>query len=211
MRRGVRQLRGRGGSCVASRRAAVAAAVGTVLAVGAGALAGCGGVSATERAGASTVPASTFTLSTGTAYATAPADPGAAVTGRPNIVFVLTDDLSMNLLRLHAARPGDAAGGDDVPQLLRHRLAVLPVAVLDLHRPVPARHATCSPTPARTAGSRRSRPTATRTRHSPSRSSRPATAPAMMGKYLNGYLPAPDRRAPATARPPGWNEWDVAG
>src|ERR1700744_6298723 len=33
---------------------------------------------------------------------------------------------------------------------------------------------------------------------------------AMMGKYINGYL---ERRSPipATAIPPGWSEWDVAG
>jgi N-acetylglucosamine-6-sulfatase len=33
---------------------------------------------------------------------------------------------------------------------------------------------------------------------------------AMMGKYINGYL---QRRSPiaATAMPPGWSEWDVAG
>jgi len=35
---------------------------------------------------------------------------------------------------------------------------------------------------------------------------------AMMGKYLNGYLQGPDRSpVPDTYVPPGWNEWDVAG
>jgi arylsulfatase A-like enzyme len=35
---------------------------------------------------------------------------------------------------------------------------------------------------------------------------------AMMGKYLNGYLQGPARSPIAdTAVPPGWNEWDVAG
>jgi arylsulfatase A-like enzyme len=41
---------------------------------------------------------------------------------------------------------------------------------------------------------------------------------AMMGKYLNGYLPGADQRAdgspaptPAGYVPPGWTQWDVAG
>jgi N-acetylglucosamine-6-sulfatase len=36
---------------------------------------------------------------------------------------------------------------------------------------------------------------------------------AMMGKYLNGYLGGPGSApgVPATYVPPGWNEWDVAG
>ena len=35
---------------------------------------------------------------------------------------------------------------------------------------------------------------------------------AMMGKYLNGYLQGPNRSSlPGTYVPAGWNEWDVAG
>ena len=35
---------------------------------------------------------------------------------------------------------------------------------------------------------------------------------AMMGKYLNGYLQGPEKSpVPSTYVPPGWNEWDVAG
>jgi N-acetylglucosamine-6-sulfatase len=35
---------------------------------------------------------------------------------------------------------------------------------------------------------------------------------ALMGKYLNGYLGGPaESPVPATYVPPGWNEWDVAG
>jgi N-acetylglucosamine-6-sulfatase len=35
---------------------------------------------------------------------------------------------------------------------------------------------------------------------------------AMMGKYINGYLDGPNRSpVPDTYVPPGWNEWDVAG
>ena len=58
---------------------------------------------------------------------------------RPNIVFVLADDLSSNLVPLHAARARDGAARRDVHELLRDRLALLPEPHLDLHRPVPAR------------------------------------------------------------------------
>jgi arylsulfatase A-like enzyme len=34
---------------------------------------------------------------------------------------------------------------------------------------------------------------------------------AMMGKYLNGYLEPGQDSAPLNYVPPGWNEWDVAG
>jgi N-acetylglucosamine-6-sulfatase len=35
---------------------------------------------------------------------------------------------------------------------------------------------------------------------------------AMMGKYINGYLQGPKRSPiPSTGVPPGWSEWDVAG
>src|SRR4051794_31928808 len=39
---------------------------------------------------------------------------------------------------VHAARAADAARGDDVHELLRDRLALLPVARVDLQRPLPA-------------------------------------------------------------------------
>ena len=34
---------------------------------------------------------------------------------------------------------------------------------------------------------------------------------ALMGKYLNGYEPAGNPAAPRAYKPPGWTEWDVAG
>src|SRR5690349_6855436 len=34
---------------------------------------------------------------------------------------------------------------------------------------------------------------------------------AMMGKYLNGYLPADHQGGTTPYVPPGWTEWDVAG
>ena len=58
---------------------------------------------------------------------------------RPNFVFILTDDLSQNIIsHLPHVRALARAGVDDVP-LLRGRLAVLPVPRRHLHRPVPAR------------------------------------------------------------------------
>ncbi len=34
---------------------------------------------------------------------------------------------------------------------------------------------------------------------------------ALMGKYLNGYLESGQPKVPRTYVPPGWNQWDVAG
>ncbi len=80
------------------------------------------------------------TSSAGGAHHTLARGQAAAAASRPNIVFVLTDDLSMNLLQYMPQRAADAAHGADVQQLLRVGLAVLPVALLDLHRELPPHH-----------------------------------------------------------------------
>ncbi len=100
----------------------------------------------------------------------------ASASRRPNIVFVLTDDLSMDLVRLMPAGPGALAARHDLRQLLRHRLALLPVAIVDLHGQLPARHRRLHQRGRRTAGSARSTPTGTSRRASTSRFSRRATA-----------------------------------
>ena len=57
---------------------------------------------------------------------------------RPNIVFVLMDDFSMDLLPHDAQRARHGAARGVVRQRLRRRLAVLRLAQRDLHRAVPA-------------------------------------------------------------------------
>ena len=59
---------------------------------------------------------------------------------RPNIIFVLTDDLAWNLVKYMPHVKQLQSAGHDVHELRRHRLPVLPLACLDLHRPVSARH-----------------------------------------------------------------------
>ena len=65
--------------------------------------------------------------------------PIGTMAARPNIVFVLADDLSTNLVRYMPHVRRDAAARRDLHELLRDRLAVLPEPHVDLHRPVPAR------------------------------------------------------------------------
>ena len=132
---------------------------------------------------------------------------------RPNIVFVLTDDLSMDLLRVHAAGAGDAARRADVRQLLRLGLAVLPVARVDLHRRLPARHARVHQRRAR--GRVRAFYERGEQRHTFTIAlQRAGYATAMMGKYLNGYLEPrarPRRRRHATSRRAGPSGTSPAG
>ena len=120
---------------------------------------------------------------------------------RPNIVFVLTDDLSWNLVKYMPHVQGVAAAGHDVQQLHGHRLAVLPVAGVDLQRQVPAQHARARQHPARPADSPSSTGSARRRAPSRPRCTRPATAPAFMGKYLNEYRPNPKPGQPGRVSP----------
>ena len=130
--------------------------------------------------------------------------------GRPNIVFVLTDDLSWNLVRYMPQVLAMQRHGVTLRQLLRHRLAVLPLALVDLHRRASRTTRASSPTARPTAASRASTPTARSSTTFAIALQRAGYQTAMMGKYLNGYQPdAEGRDRPYV--PPGWTEWDVAG
>jgi N-acetylglucosamine-6-sulfatase len=151
----------------------------------------------------------------------APAHPAIAPTGakprRPNIVFVLTDDLSLDLLRF-------------MPHVLamkRHGLTFKDYFVSD---------SLCCPSRASILTGRFPHNTRILSNTIPvggwkifhRRGEQKHTfnialqhagyLTAMMGKYLNGYLQEGRHKAdgaPANVRPsyvpPGWNEWDVAG
>ena len=92
--------------------------------------------------------------------------------------------------RLHAARAADGARRRDVHELLRDRLAVLPVPRVDLHRASTRTTPGSSPTAAADGGfaafHARGEEQQTFATAPPARGYRTA----MMGKYLNGYTPA---------------------
>src|SRR5689334_16234063 len=136
----------------------------------------------------------------------------AAVTGRPNIVFVLTDDLSMNLLQYMP----------NVLQMQRTGLTFNDYFVSD---------SLCCPSRSSIFTGNFPHTTKVFNNEGPQGGFRQfydrgeeqhtfATAlqragynTAMMGKYLNGY--GQDKGSvpglPFTYVPPGWSEWDVAG
>ncbi len=150
------------------------------------------------------------------ATAVAPSADGTAGQ-RPNIVFVLTDDLSMNLLRFMP----------HVEAMAQHGLTFSNYFVSD---------SLCCPSRSsiftgdfphdtgvwgnfgRTGGfhaflarGEQHRTFAVALQHA-------GYQTAMMGKFLNGYLEAPGQsrdgavsRLPATYVPPGWSNWEVAG
>jgi len=171
------------------------------------AIAGCGGGSARKPAPAATPQR------VGGSPPTAPT----VFPGRPNIVFVLTDDLSTDLVRF-------------MPHVLameRHGLTFTNYFVSD---------SLCCPSRASiftgnfphdthvygnfgTQGGFQAFHRRGEERHTFAVAlKRHGYRTAMMGKYLNGYMQAAGHVAdgtatdvPSTYVPPGWSEWDVAG
>jgi arylsulfatase A-like enzyme len=141
----------------------------------------------------------------------------ASIARRPNIVFVLTDDLSMDLLRF-------------MPHVLameRHGMTFKDYFVTD---------SLCCPSRASIFTGRFPHNTQIFSNSGAQGGFRgfykrgeewhtfnlalqhAGYLTAMMGKYLNGYLQASRKHAdggaadvPGTYVPPGWNEWDVSG
>jgi N-acetylglucosamine-6-sulfatase len=130
---------------------------------------------------------------------------------RPNIVFVLTDDLSMNLLRYMP----------HVQEMMRRGLTFSHYFVSD---------SLCCPS--RASIFTGNFPHDTKVFGNTGRRGgfnvfhargeerdtfavalrRAGYRTAMMGKYLNGYLQGPARSpVPSTYVPPGWDQWDVPG
>ena len=148
----------------------------------------------------------------GGAYATsASASPaGSAAAARPNVVFVLTDDLAWNLVRYMP----------QVRQLQNDGLTFTDYTVTD---------SLCCPSRSSIFSGRFPHDTGVFTNggndggfgffHNHGEEAQTfATAlqaqgyrTAMMGKYLNGYQPAATLGGTQPYVPPGWTEWDVAG
>src|SRR5205823_5356867 len=134
----------------------------------------------------------------------------AAPPARPNVVFVLTDDLSWNLVRYMP----------QVRQLQNDGLTFNDYTVTD---------SLCCPSRSSIFTGRFPHDTGVFTNggsdggfgyfHGHGEEAQTfATAlqakgyrTAMMGKYLNGYEPAQTLGGPSPYVPPGWTEWDVAG
>ena len=220
---GANRLRGSGARAVPIAWASLLSAAAIV------ALGGCGGGSGSSSArvgahraahggGAATTPANGGT----------PAPGGGAGTRRPNIVFVLTDDLSQNLVRfmphvLQMQREGVSFQNYFVTDSLccPSRASILTgrfphnTHVFD-NSPPEGGYATFS------ERGEEQETFAVALQHE-------GYSTALMGKYLNGYKPngavaglgvgatAGDGSSPAVAAqgrapvPPGWSEWDVAG
>jgi N-acetylglucosamine-6-sulfatase len=131
--------------------------------------------------------------------------------GRPNIVFVLTDDLSMNLLPYMP----------QVQALQARGMTFRNYFVSD---------SLCCPSRSSIFTGNFPHNTGVFTNTGPSGGIRAFFShddehstfnlalqhagyrTAMMGKYLNGYMEGPNRSpVPSTYVPPGWSQWDVAG
>jgi N-acetylglucosamine-6-sulfatase len=138
--------------------------------------------------------------------------PAAVAGGRPNIVFVLTDDLSMNLLRFMP----------QVQTMQRHGLTFQDYFVSD---------SLCCPSRSSIFTGNFPHDTGVFSNvgaqggfhvfyeRGEEQSTfavalkRAGYRTAMMGKYLNGYMGGPGAPlgVPATYVPPGWTKWDVGG
>ncbi len=197
-------------NAAATRKCAQLAALVALLALaGASGLAGCGGGSGTGPR------ASTRSAQTPTVRHEAPPTRGTGGTpagaGRPNIVFVLTDDLAENLVPymphvLQMQREGESFSNYYVTDSL---CCPSRASILTGRFPHDTRVFDNSPPEGgysvfHERGEERETFALALQRR--------GYRTALMGKYLNGYEPgaveAGSRRAGV---PPGWSEWDVAG
>ncbi len=187
---------------------------GTALVVLGAAIAlccGCGGGSPTgqisSQAGRRPLPASAGIVSRAPSPVTASAPVHA---GRPNIVFVLTDDLAWNLVRymphvLAMQRAGETFTNYFVTDSL---CCPSRASILSGRFPHDTRVFDNSPPEGgfsvfHERGEERSTfAVALR---------RVGYETALMGKYLNGYQPAATEGGATPYVPAGWSEWDVAG
>jgi N-acetylglucosamine-6-sulfatase len=186
-------------------------------------LAGVSGVVAAsiQSAGATGDPPSSATAarSAGGAAAggiaaggTAAGGAGAAALGRPNIVFVLTDDLSMDLLRFMPNVQAMQVRGLTFNDYYVSDSLCCPSRSSIFSGNFP--HDTHVFGNVGPEGGFHAFYNRGEEQHTFAVALQQAGyRTAMMGKYLNGYLDGPGgpRDVPATYVPPGWSEWDVAG
>jgi N-acetylglucosamine-6-sulfatase len=186
-----------------------------VLVAPIGLLGGCGGSSTARsaaRARSHARGASSPTVALTPTPIKAPFGAGAsgAAPRHPNIVFVLTDDLAWNLVRymphvVRMEREGEAFGNYFVTDSL---CCPSRASILSGRLPHDTRVFDNSPPEGgysvfhERGEERGTFATALQ---------RVGYRTALMGKYLNGYLPAATEGGSRPYVPPGWSEWDVAG
>ncbi len=130
---------------------------------------------------------------------------------RPNIVFVLTDDLSMDLIRYMPQVQALEARGLTFTNYFVSDSLCCPSRASIFTGNYP--HDTGVFTNTGPHGGFNAFHARNEQQHSFNDVlQRAGYRTAMMGKYLNGYLDDPGQASvPPTYVPPGWNEWDVAG
>ncbi len=146
-----------------------------------------------------------------------PADAPVTGAAKPNIVFILTDDLSMNLLRFMPHVEAMQRNGLTFRDYFVSDSLCCPSRASILTGNLPHdTHIFSNFGPDGGFGTFYRRGEERHTFADALQGAGYLTA--MMGKYLNGYLPRSGHVAdgavagtPATYVPPGWNEWDVAG
>jgi N-acetylglucosamine-6-sulfatase len=186
------------------RRRGLAAVLAVALVATAVVLLTGGGTTPSTQAGGPSAP------SAGTP--TDPAStPGAGAPRRPNIVFVLTDDLSMDLLRYMPAVQALEARGTTFDNYFVSDSLCCPSRASIFTGDFP--HDTGVFTNAGTHGGMGAWIGHQDERHTFNVALQQAGyRTAMMGKYINGYLEGPGRSpVPNDYVAPGWDEWDVAG
>jgi N-acetylglucosamine-6-sulfatase len=194
------RTRGPAGAARLAAHAALVCALACLLAW----LCGCGGSSG------SNAPAG-HARSASAGPGGAPAPPGSPRRdGRPNIVFVLTDDLSENLVRfmphvVQMEHSGETFGNYFVTDSL---CCPSRASILTGRFPHDTRVFDNSPPEGgysvfHERGEERETFAVALQRE--------GYSTALMGKYLNGYKPAGSPRESGSQVPPGWSEWDVAG
>jgi N-acetylglucosamine-6-sulfatase len=183
----------------AARRYLALIALGVALVV----LDGCGGASHPQSV-------RTSGASTAARPPSAPGPTGSSGRARPNIVFVLTDDLAWNLVRymphvLQMQRRGETFSNYFVTDSL---CCPSRASILTGRFPHDTRVFDNSPPE---GGYSVFHQRGEEAQTFAVALQRAGYRTALMGKYLNGYRPrAPEGQGMAYV-PPGWSEWDVAG
>jgi len=173
-------------------------------------LAGCGGGSPKGASARAAHPPPVNGESTPGAAQVPPGMALPARSGAPNIVFVLTDDLSWNLVRYMPHVQMMQRTGESFTNYFVTDSLCCPSRASILTGRLPhdtGVYGNSGPEGGFTVFHARGEEAGTFA----TALHRKGYATALMGKYLNGYRPAATEGGSRPYVPPGWDEWDVAG